>query len=191
MHIEKINKNKLKVTLNLEDLKKNNISLHSFMCNSTESQSLFFDILNLADEEIGFSIKNCEILIEAFSVPIKSAFVLVFTRIPKVTYLHVSKAKYGTFKAHKSFWIEFYNFDDFCMFCSSILDTAISNSSLFLLDNHYFLHIKADNLKSYFKILAESSEFSHYIYGHDFVLDENSDTIISNSAIKIAKRYFV
>ena len=46
MQIEKINENQLEVTLNLEDLRKNNISLHSFMCNSVESQHLFFDILS-------------------------------------------------------------------------------------------------------------------------------------------------
>ncbi|MBO5413333.1 MAG: adaptor protein MecA, partial [Clostridia bacterium] len=46
MQIEKIDENQLEVTLNFEDLKKNNISLHSFMCNSIVSQNLFFDILN-------------------------------------------------------------------------------------------------------------------------------------------------
>ena len=191
MQIEKINENQLEVTLNLEDLRENNISIHSFMCNSRESQHLFFEILSFADEEIGFSIRNYEVVIEAFSVPIKSSFVLLFTRVPKIVYLHPSKIKYGTFRANKSFWIEFDNLDNFCMFCSSLKDDTIFNSSLYLLDEHYFLHIKANKLGNYFKVLAKSYEFSDYIYGHDFVLDENSEIIIKNSAIQICREYFV
>ena len=191
MQIEKINENQLEVTLNLEDLRKNNISLHSFMCNSVESQHLFFDILSFADEEIGFSLKNYEIVIEAFSVPVKSSFVLLITRVPKATYLHPSKLKYNTFKAIESIWIKFDSLDDFCMFCGSIKANTIFNPSLYLLDEHYFLHIRTNKVKKYFEILTKSREFSNYIYGNDFVLDENAKLIIESSAIETCTKYFL
>ena len=50
MQIEKINNNKLKVILNIDDLEENNIDLNTFMANSLESQELFLDILDLAEE---------------------------------------------------------------------------------------------------------------------------------------------
>lgn len=191
MQIEKINENQLEVTLDLEDLKKNNISFHSFMCNSIENQHLFFDILSFADKEIGFSLKNYEIVIESFSVPIKGYFILLITRVPKITYLHPSKLKYNKFKATESIWLKFNSLDNFCMFCNSIEDISICNSSLYLLDEHYFLHIKTNKLKIYFKILTKSCEFSSYISGNDFVLDENANIIIENSAIETCKKYFL
>lgn len=191
MQIEKISENQLEVILNLEDLRENNISLHSFMCNSIESQHLFFDILNFADEEIGFSLKNYEVVIEAFSVPAKSSFVLLITRVPQVTYLHISRLQYGTFIASKSFWLKFDNLEDFCMFCTSLSNNLNIKSSLYLLDNCYFLHIKVSKIKYYFKILVMASEFADYIYDDNYVLDENAEIIIKDCAIKTCKKFFV
>lgn len=190
MQIEKINENQLEVILNIDDLKRKNISLHSFMCNSSESQNLFFDILNLADEEIGFNLENYEVIIEAFSIPIKNSFILLITRIPKVTYLHPSKTHFGNFKINKSFWIKFNTLEEFCMFCNFLKDNSNIKASLFLLNNFYFLHIKANSIKNYFKLLNESYEFANYIYGQNFILNENAQSIIKDCAIQTAKKYF-
>ena len=191
MQIEKISENQLEVTLNLEDLKKNNISLHSFMCNSIESQHLFFNILDFANKEIGFSLKNYEIVIEAYSVPSRNTFILLITRIPKKTYLHISKVKYTTFRISTSFWIIFNNLEDFCMFCTSLEDDSNVKSSLYLLDNSYFLHIKIDKIKNFSKILAIASEFASHIFSNNYAINENSDVIIKDSAIQVCKKYFV
>ena len=190
MQIEKINENQLEVTLNIEDLKSKNISLHSFMCNSSESQNLFFDILNSANKEVGFELENHEVIIEAFSFPRKNAFVLLITRIPKTTYLHPCKTHLGNFKINKSFWIKFDTLEEFCMFCNFLKDNYNIKASLFLLDNCYFLHIKANSIKDYFRLLNESYEFANYIYGQSFILDENAQSIIKDCAIQTAKKYF-
>lgn len=190
MQIEKINDNQLEVTLNIEDLNKKNISLHSFMCNSLESQSLFIDILNFAYKEIGFNLKNHEVIIEAFSLPTKSSFVLVITRIPKTTYLHTSKTCSNIYKFSKTFWIKFNTLEEFCMFCNFINNNSNIKASLYLLDNCYFLHIKVNSIKNYFKLLNESYEFATKIYSESFFLDENAQSIIKDCAIQTAKKYF-
>ena len=69
MQLEKLTENKIRITLNLEDLKEKNIDLHSFMSNSIESQDLFYDVLNKAEKEIGFITKNYKLMIEAIAVP--------------------------------------------------------------------------------------------------------------------------
>lgn len=191
MQIEKINNNQLEITLNIEDLRKNNISLHSFMCNSVESQNLFFNILNYADKEIGFSLENYEVIIEAFSIPIKSSFVLLITRVPKSATLHISKKKYGTLKLSKAFFVRFNNLDDFCMFCNSLNGNLEAKSSLYLLHNYYFLHIKIAHIKDFMKVVFAVNEFSDCIYDKDFLLDENADCIIEDFAIQTCKKYFV
>lgn len=190
MQIEKINENQLEVTLNLEDLRKNNISLHSFMCNSNKSQSLFFDILNFADKEIGFNLNNHEVVIEAFSVPAKNSFVLLITRVPKATFLNSPKKHFSKFKFKKAFWLKFNTLEEFCMFCNFLIDTSNIDASLYLLNNYYFLHIKPHGIKKYFHLLNKSYEFSTDIYGKDFILDENAESIIKNSAIQTAQKYF-
>ena len=67
MKIEKITENKIRIILNMDDLEENNIDLHSFMSNPVDSQNLFIDILDKAEHEVGFSTKDCKILIEAIA----------------------------------------------------------------------------------------------------------------------------
>ena len=58
MRIEKLNENKIRIFLNLEDLKEKNIDLHTFMSSSLESQDLFLDMLSIAETEVGFKTHN-------------------------------------------------------------------------------------------------------------------------------------
>ena len=67
MRIEKITENKIRIILNLEDLKENNINLHDFMSNSPESQDLFLDMLERAENEVGFKTKDYRLMIEAIA----------------------------------------------------------------------------------------------------------------------------
>ena len=76
MKIEKLTDNKIRVIIDLDDFKKNNIDIHSFLSRTLDSQSLFLDILKKAEEEVDFRTDGCKLLIEAFS---SSDDVLVFT----------------------------------------------------------------------------------------------------------------
>ena len=69
MQIEKLNENKIRITLNLDDLKENNIDLHSFMANSIETQDLFYSMLDRAEKEVGFKTQNYKLMIEALAIP--------------------------------------------------------------------------------------------------------------------------
>ena len=68
MKIEKLNEDKIRITLNIEDLKERDIDLHSFMSNSIESQGIFFDMLDTAEKEVGFNTNDCRIMIEALAL---------------------------------------------------------------------------------------------------------------------------
>lgn len=80
MQIKKINNNKLKVILNSNDLNKKNIDIDSFLSNSIESQDLFFEILDLAEEEYDFNIDNNKAVIETISLD-NNIFVLTITKL--------------------------------------------------------------------------------------------------------------
>ncbi len=68
MKIEKLNENKIRVFLSIDDLNERDIDYHSFMSNSIESQSIYLDMLNKAEEEVGFDTNNCKIMIEALAL---------------------------------------------------------------------------------------------------------------------------
>ena len=69
MRIEKLTENKIRIVLNLDDLKENNIDLHSFMSSSIETQDLFCNMLDKAEREIGFKTKDYKLMIEAIAAP--------------------------------------------------------------------------------------------------------------------------
>ena len=80
MKIEKLTENKIKITLNIDDLDENNINLHSFMANSFETQDLFYTILDKAEKEVGFITDNYKLMIEALSSS-DGTFILTITRL--------------------------------------------------------------------------------------------------------------
>lgn len=82
MKIEKLNDDKIRITFNCEDLQKNNIDIHSFMSNSIESQSLFLNILDEAEREVGFITDDYKLSIEALALS-NGTFIITVTRIEK------------------------------------------------------------------------------------------------------------
>lgn len=80
MQIKKINNNKLKVILSSKDLDKKNIDVDSFLSNSIESQDLFFEILDLAEEEYDFNIEDNKAIVETISLD-NNIFVLTITKL--------------------------------------------------------------------------------------------------------------
>ena len=80
MQIKKINNDKLKVILNSNDLSEKNIDIDSFLSNSIESQNLFFEILDLAEEEYNFDIENNKAIVETISLD-NNLFVLTITKL--------------------------------------------------------------------------------------------------------------
>ena len=54
MKFEKLNENKIRITLTLHDFENRNINFHEFMSNPLETQDLFLDILEEAKEQIDY-----------------------------------------------------------------------------------------------------------------------------------------
>ena len=80
MQIKKINNDKLKVILSSNDLDKKNINVDSFLANSLESQDLFFEILDLAEEQYDFNIENNKAIVEAINLD-NNLFILTITKL--------------------------------------------------------------------------------------------------------------
>lgn len=80
MQIKKINNDKLKVILSSNDLDEKNINVDSFLANSLESQDLFFEILDLAEEQYDFNIENNKAIVEAINLD-NNLFILTITKL--------------------------------------------------------------------------------------------------------------
>lgn len=201
MKIEKLNENKIRITLNLDDLKEKNIDFHSFMSNSIDSQSLFLDMLEQAEEEIGFKTKDYKIMLEALATS-DGNFILTVTRfVPELDKNNSKKKRINikrkSFMPHNNIFIyEFNSFDDFADFCLLIdskklfeIQHSFNDISLYSYNSKYyltFIGVKASHefLSSFCASLTEFSSVVHNANLFNKKLSEYGKVIIKKNAIR-------
>lgn len=120
MQIEKINNDKLEILLSIEDLKENNLDVHSFLSNSSETQNLFFDILDLAKEKYDFTIEDDKFIVESINLN-ESLFLVTITKLLSSSASDTSPNSPTIYRSDsfEDFYILYnfikdYNFDKFC-----------------------------------------------------------------------------
>ncbi len=218
MKIEKLNENKIRITLNMDDLRERDIDFHSFMSNSIESQSIFLDILDTAEKEVGFRTNDCRIMIEALALK-NSSFVLTITKFEhnddtpstnlhdeikapqKKKSLHI-KRKSPEFASSKTIY-SFDSFDSFCDFCTFLQKSRFKNqlstfafaSDLYEYNSNYYLIFTEIDLNSeVIKFICPTiTEFAHFVDNSELFekkITEYGKPIIKETALTTAIAHF-
>ena len=81
MKFELLKSNKIKVTMNAQDLRELGISFEAMAKNSPESRDVFFELLRRAEKETGFSYDNARLVVEAAIQAEKSEMTLFVTKV--------------------------------------------------------------------------------------------------------------
>ncbi len=211
MKIEKLTDNKIRITLNMEDLTERNIDFHSFMSNSIESQDIFLDMLDKAEKEVGFYTDNSRVMIEALALK-NGHFIFTITKFDydyqdektsqKKKTLHI-KRKNPSVNFTKTIY-SFESFDAFCDFCTFLKDTlndeSISNfarnSDLYEYNSNYYLifsDINVDSINLNY-ICSSITEFAHFVNSSELFemkIKEYGKLIIADSAINKCIEHFI
>ena len=207
MKFEKLNENKIRITLNNQDLIDKNIDFHSFMSNSQESQNLFLAMLDEAEKKVGFVTKDYKLRIEALAMS-DGNFILTITRFGKNVDTNTKLSKTRNLKikrknldmTSKQLIYRFDTFDDFCNFSNFIskLDNFYSiakNMVLYSYQNSYYLCLTGINVehKSIKQLYTLITEFGTYVDNSEIFgrkLTECGKVIIKNNAIKTCIKFF-
>lgn len=150
MKIEKLNEDKIKITLSTDDLAERNIDVQSFIYNSPESQDLFWDMMQEAEQKYGFNVDESMIYVEATASG-AGIFTLTVTKTAGSLNIPTTKKKLkkGNFKLKRkvtsvqqenSIYI-FSSFEDICEFCNAVDCSKIGTNSLYKLNEQYYLKI--------------------------------------------------
>lgn len=201
MKFEKLNDDKIRITLTCDDLIKKDIDFHDFMSNSLDSQDLFFDMLDEAEKQIGFVTKNYRIRIEALAVS-SGDFVITVTRsLPDIIKDKTNmkkkfqiKRKSSNLNANQLIY-HFSNFDDFSYFMDFVklshfaFANIAKNIVLYNYKNTYYLVLYGvDSEHRYLKnLLSCITEFGTYISCSDLLINklkECGKITIRNNAFK-------
>lgn len=200
MKIEKLNENKIKITLSSEDLLSRNIDVQSFIYNTPESQDLFWDVMREAEREYGFTVDESMVYVEA-SATASGIFTLTVTKtsnslnqsnlknkLKKQNYK--LKRKSVNTSLDNSIYC-FNTFDDICNFCEISNINDFGTNSLYEFNSKYYLlvsHVPNSNILEYSTkehntdtLLATISE-----YGKSLI-EKNALKIISKNFIKSKK----
>lgn len=200
MKIEKINDNKIKVTLSEKDLADRNLDFQSLRHNSPEAQTLFWDMMKLAESEHGFTASNCQLFIEAASVT-NGNFIVTITKIHDVPALPTNrsistkltpsslKVKRKSSSFSQNCIIRFSSFDNiFDAIRQNSLPYKIT-SSLYEYKNNYYLLLKptisqTNELKKVVFLLSEFGEIVHDFKYTEGIINEYGTKIIGKDALK-------
>lgn len=209
MKIEKLTENKIRIILNIDDLAKKNIDIHTLIKDTNSTQRLFQSMLKQAQKEVDFNVDGSRLLIEAF-ISTEGFFVLTFTKMSND--LHISntiipkskpkvKRKLTNLLSNTAIY-EFNTFDEFCNFCTYIKDSKLSDLkklariiSLYEYESKYFLVFS--NVDTNFKYLSlfyiSISEFAKLVSNSSSLvsrLNEYGKVVIKNNAIQNGIKFF-
>lgn len=137
MKIKKISNDKLKIILSSNDLDEKNIDIDSFLANPIESQNLFFEILDLAEEKYDFDIENNRAIVEAISLDDNNIFILTITKLKTDNCTYNSSSKVYCFE----------DVNDLLNFYSVIKknNIQIAKSNIYQLENKYYFSLDEKN----------------------------------------------
>lgn len=208
MKIEKLTENKIRIILNIDELKLNNVDFESVLNNTPETQTLILSILNQAEKEVGFYTQDSKILIEAIA-SFDGTFVFTITKTTSNTPTFLRKkpqAKRKSFRPNsKTLVYSFNNFDEFCEFCKALymeflshknLTTICKNTALYFYKNIYYLLIYDTNLNHtyinvFFSVISEFTDRVDNCKNFDAKLIEHGRPIFKRNAISNTINIFV
>lgn len=205
MRIEKVNENMLKVTITITDLQERNIDLASLNYNSPAAQELFWDMMEQAEEEYGFTSGDSQLIFEA-APENEEGFVVTITKIDgegEFESIHkYIKSKYKNSdlrqKKKKSkicSTLKIYCFktlEDLCCLSKRIKNSFTGDSAVFKCKDSYYLILSGiapssnniDNLLSEYSVSVGNLNF------YEGYLNEYGEPIIKNNAIETLSSYF-
>ena len=209
MKIEKLTENKIRVIVNSEDLKNNNLDYQTIMEKPIESQKLFLEMLLKAEKEVGFYTEGYKLLVEAFSSS-DGLFVFTITKYVekpitppnKLKVTPKKKIKHVNPKSTTAIY-KFSSFDEFCEFCTAMNTIAKFQSkqlaktiALYLFNDTYYLILSNINtdyayIHSFYSTISEFASLASHSETFKMKLLEHGKAIMKRNAIETGIKYFL
>lgn len=208
MKFEKLNENKIRITLTIQDLAEKEIDFHVFMSNSAEAQDILLDMLEQAKKETGFDPEDYNLKVEAL-VMADTNFVFTITKLPPEEKQKTSKRKFTVKRKNivpnSTQAVYCFNcFDDFNDFLIFLSENTLFNNAkklaksitLYEYKEKYYLLMSNINteLVNKLKFYTYITEFAKCVTSSKVFaskLKECGILIMKNNAFEIGFKHFV
>lgn len=208
MKFEKLTDNKIRITLNNQDLIEKNIDFNSFLSNSTETQDLFLSMLEEAEQKMGFVTKDHQIKVEALAMA-NGNYILTITRFKKNSENNnILQSKSRKVLAKKKDFppnaenlvYSFNTFEDFSLFVKytsklNNFTTIAKTIILYYYNDKYYLaftniNSKHPQIKKFYTLITEFGKYENHSDLLSYKLSERGKIIFKNNALKLYLKYF-
>lgn len=208
MKFERINKNKIRITISLSDLEERRIDLDSLSYNSPQAQRLFLDMMEQAEDEFGFDASNAQICVEAIPES-PEGFVITITKIEdpedfgSLNKYIKDKFKNTEITSKKKFWqvrtstmiYAFEDIEDVCTVTDKIFTMYLGESNLYKYKGTYYLTLTRNNIfeinsKLFEAILSEYGLRIDNVPYYEGFLEEYGTLIVKSNAIETIMEWF-
>jgi len=203
LKIEKIDENKVKITLTLDELSQRQISLKDIEQDSNTAQDLFLDLLEESDLQEDFLMDDSQLFVEASSDN-ENLFIVTITKIdymPELAKYATTKKKTRKKTSSKTNAVSEYTVAS-CIYKFSNLDKILDLSSklkleksfmgtnsLYKYEDSYFIVFSPSSIKNakFIKTFVILSEYCDQYYAADMyktLVKEKSKLIIEKKALQ-------
>lgn len=207
MKFEKLNENKIRITLTIQDLAEKEIDFHVFMSNSAEAQDVLLDMLEQAKKETGFDPEDYNLKVEAL-VMADTNFIFTITKLPPEEKSKISKRKFTVKRKNivpsstQAVYC-FNSFDDFNDFLVFLSKNTLFNykklaKSITLYEYKEKYYLSMNNINTEFidkiKFYTCITEFAKCVTNSKVFaskLKECGTLIMKNNALEIGFKHFV
>ena len=206
MKVEKINDNKIRITLTFEELEKRKISLSDIEKDSSFAKELFINLIEESNLDTDFIIDDSHLFIEACSDN-NNLFIVTITKIDNIPELknysileEKSKSRNsikGTSKSKQykysvnSYIYSFKKIDDILELCQKSKEENLffGKNSLYKYEDTYFVIFSKPTIKNrkFLKTIVFLSEYCLEYYSYDLFeisITEKAKLILKNTALQ-------
>ena len=201
MNVERIARNKIKITMSKHELEYYHIDVKSMSYGSQQAREMFMDVMRLAEVREDFYNENSQLVIEA-SISADSGFAMLITRIDEeddfenLQRMIKSKVKKVESRkknilSHTPLVFAFGDFDILVAACKEIEIYEPFHSSLYKYNEQYYLILYMGNAIFVNDVDCILSEFGKKCGFHgEVMVKEHGRCLIPGDAVRILNRKF-
>lgn len=191
MRLERLNFNKIKIFLTLDDLTERGLTKDDIWKDSKKWHQLFHDMLEEANEEFGVEIQG-SVAVEIFSMQAQGMIMIVTMEeqdgedLLQDGFIEMQVIM----DDNDEFLFELEELEDAIQLAKRLAIINISNGSLFAYKNHYYFHLANRNPEENNKLVAILAEYGNPSMVSKYYLQEYGKEIIKNQAVEKLVHYF-
>jgi adapter protein MecA 1/2 len=208
MKIERIGDNIIRVTISYNDLEDKDIDLNMFNYDNPAAQEFFWDLMEQAEEQLGFDLTDSQLIIEP--VPDSDdGFVITITKIDEdgeFESIHKyikSRMRRSDLRVKKKgrkvcaplFIYSFRSLNDVCALAGKLEEIYSGNSTLYKCGDTYYLALTRSGLAPsdtgmFELIMNEYGIKIAKVSFYEGYLNEYGEKVIENNALEILKEFY-